>query len=336
MPPEYGVVYPQEGDTTDDAPAGYVTMFADFFGDCILRLPLTIFVAEILEYYKLHISQLSPLGMIRVRNFEYTFITLGLESNVGDFQRFYQLSVSLGFFSFRQRDHTPNLMIPPKGMTKWKTKFFYVKATTITTKLQFMNVTGTIITENISVPKADTVDRFPRLRIIGWVKLDNRQLWVLRMMLGRLSRNVRPELREKSCEEALLWRMFCPDFKVKVEILTCAEGEEGWNRTILNNFWLPNRAALEAVLLEGKGDLGALGDPAATGVPKQTVLKFSDKRKRKMKKPHEAAVVPPLVPEVAGIPRTCLRKYDDYVVSPMMIRKGREMPLLPVGKKLLS
>ncbi|MFS7964232.1 hypothetical protein Hanom_Chr08g00747761 [Helianthus anomalus] len=58
-------------------------------------------------------------------------------------------------------------MIPPKGMTKWKTKFFYVKVAAITTKLQFRNVTGTIITENISVPKAHTVDWFPRLRIIG-------------------------------------------------------------------------------------------------------------------------------------------------------------------------
>ncbi|KAJ0496019.1 hypothetical protein HanPI659440_Chr03g0097411 [Helianthus annuus] len=46
-------------------------------------------------------------------------------------------------------------------------------------------------------------------------------------------------------------------------------------------------------------DLGALGDPAAAGVPKQT---------------HEVVVVPPLVPEVAGIPRTRLRKYEYYVV----------------------
>ncbi|KAJ0587324.1 hypothetical protein HanIR_Chr04g0161881 [Helianthus annuus] len=110
-------------------------MFADFFGDCNLRLPLTVFVAEVLEYYKLHISQLSPLGMIRVRNFEYTFLALGIEHIVGDFRRFYQMSVSMGFFSFRQRDHTPKLMIPPKGMTKWNTKFFYVKAAAITTKL---------------------------------------------------------------------------------------------------------------------------------------------------------------------------------------------------------
>ncbi|KAJ0539541.1 hypothetical protein HanHA300_Chr08g0287541 [Helianthus annuus] len=176
MPPDYGAMYPQEGDTARDAPAGYFTMFADFFGDCNLRLPLTVFVAEILEYYKLHISHLGPLGMIPVRNFEYTFRALGIEPIIGDFQRFYQLSMSMGFFSFRQQDHTPKLMIPLKGMTKWKTKFLYVKAAAIIAKLQFRNVTRTIITENISVPTADTVDWFPTLRIIGWVKLDNRQL----------------------------------------------------------------------------------------------------------------------------------------------------------------
>ncbi|MFS7999576.1 hypothetical protein Hanom_Chr12g01167971 [Helianthus anomalus] len=314
LPPEYGATYPQEGDTTGDAPAGYVTVFADFFGDYHLWLPLTVFVAEVLEYYKLHISQLSPLGVIQVRNFEYTFRALGIEPIVGYFRRFYQLSVSMGFFSFRQRDHTPKLMIPSKGMTKWKTKFFYVKAAAITTKLQFRNVTGTIITENISVPKADMVDWFPRLRIIGWLKFDNRQLWVLRMMLGRLSRNVRPVLWEKSGEEAPLWRMFWPNFKGEVEIVACVDGEEGFNRTIIGNFRMPDWAALNAVLPQGKGDLGALGDLAATGVPKQPVLKLSDKRQRKTKKPHEAVVVPPLVPDVAGIPHTCLRKYDDYVV----------------------
>ncbi|KAM0026074.1 hypothetical protein Hdeb2414_s0020g00553931 [Helianthus debilis subsp. tardiflorus] len=242
MHPEYGAVYPQEGDTAGDAPAGYVTMFADFFGDCNLWLPLTVFLAEILEYYKLHIAQISSLGMFRVRNFEYTFCALGIEPMVEDFRRFYQLSVSMGFFSFRQRDHTPKLMIPPKGMTKWKTKFFYVKVAAITAKLLFRNVTRMIITENVSVPTADTVDWFSILRIIGWVKLDNRQLWVLRMMIGRLSRNARPVLQEKS-----------------------------------------------------GGDL-------------------SDKCQRKTKKPQEAVVVPPLVPEVAGIPRTRLCKYDDYVV----------------------
>ncbi|KAM0058611.1 hypothetical protein Hdeb2414_s0005g00172091 [Helianthus debilis subsp. tardiflorus] len=292
MPNEYGARYPQEGDTAGDAPAGYVSMFADWFGDCNLQLPLTVFVVEILEYYKLHISQLSPLGMIRVRNFEYTFRALGIELS---------------------REGAPTVMSPPKGMTKWKTKFFYVKAAAVTTKLQFRNVTKTIITENISTPKAETVDWFPRLRIIGSQRLDNRQLWVLRMMIGRLDRKARPVLQEKNEEEAPPWRMFCPDFEGKIELVRCGSGEEGWNPTIINNFWMSDEAALNAVLPEGKGHLGALGDPAATGVPKVTVEKFGDKRQRK-KKMHEAVSVPPLVSEAAGILRTRLRKYEDYVV----------------------
>ncbi|KAM0057142.1 hypothetical protein Hdeb2414_s0005g00154771 [Helianthus debilis subsp. tardiflorus] len=241
MPAEYGAMYPQKGDTTGDAPAGYVSMFADFFWDCNLRLPLTVFV----------------------------------------------------------RDHATKLVSTPKGTTKWKIKFFYVKAAAVTEKLQFRNVMGTIITENISIPKAETVDWFPRLRIIGSFKLDNRQLWVLRIMIGRLDRKARPVLREKNDMEAPLWRMFCHDFEGKIEIVRCGAGEKGWNRTIISNFLMPNEAALNAVLPEGKGHLGALGDPAATGVPKVAVEKFGDKRQRK-KKTHEAVSVLPLVPEAAG------------------------------------
>ncbi|KAF5819168.1 hypothetical protein HanRHA438_Chr02g0086031 [Helianthus annuus] len=147
-------------------------------------------------------------------------------------------------------------MVPPNGMTKWKTKFFYVKAAAIAAKLQFRNVTGTIITENFSIPKADTVDWFPNQRIIGWVKLGNKQLWVLRMMLGNMSRKAWPVVWEKNGEDAPLWRMFCPDFKGEVAVVACEDGEERFNRTIRDNFWLPERDALEVVLRKAKGILG--------------------------------------------------------------------------------
>ncbi|KAJ0693256.1 hypothetical protein HanPI659440_Chr15g0595111 [Helianthus annuus] len=159
------------------------------------------------------------------------------------------------------------------------------------------------------------------------------------MMLGRMSRKARPVVWEKSGEDAPLWRMFCPDFKGEVTVVACEDGEEGFNRTIRDNFRLPERDALEAELPQGRGipiyssfivfrqlvfgvvfgwrhagDMRALGDPAAADVPKQPVQKMGDKQFRKPKKPHEPVVVPPLVPEVADISRTCLRKYDDYVV----------------------
>ncbi|MFS7892581.1 hypothetical protein Hanom_Chr00s000670g01654371 [Helianthus anomalus] len=260
MPPEYGAIYPQEGETGADAPAGYI------------------------------------------RNFEYTFRAFGIEPTVGDFRRFYQMTVSLGFFSFRQRDGSAKLMAPPKGLTKWRTQFFFVKVTTIIARLQLRNVTDTIITENISLSRVDMVDWFSDLRIIGWEKLDNTQLWVRRMMLGRMSRKARPVvmLRFRECSahisRAKLW---CCHVKMV-------------RRDSMSPFVIISGCLCRPHLRWR--NLGALGDPDGTGVPKQHLEKHGDKKFRRAKKPHEPVVIPPLVPEVVGISRVRLRTYTDYVV----------------------
>ncbi|KAJ0748622.1 hypothetical protein HanOQP8_Chr05g0203141 [Helianthus annuus] len=296
MPSEYGARYPSEGDTGADAPAGYVTMWSDFFGDCNLRLPLTVFVVDILEWYKVHISQVSPLGMIRIRNFEFTFRALGIEPTVGDFRRFYQMTVSMGFFSFRLRDGTPKLMTPPKGMTMWKKKFFYIKSAALAVDMTFRNVTETIIAETIAMPSLKSVQWFPQLQTIESVKLTNTQLWLLRMMLRR-GKNSKPVVREKSGEDAPAWRMFAPDFEGTVETVVCADGEQDHNTIIRSNFRVPTAAALAVELPVGKGDLGALGDPEAKGVPKRQTVKGVRFRQKKIK---EVTPVPHLVPQAAA------------------------------------
>ncbi|KAJ0736197.1 hypothetical protein HanPI659440_Chr11g0440841 [Helianthus annuus] len=229
MSDDWDATYPQEGDTGADAPAGYITMWADFFADGNLRLPVTVFVAEILEYYHLHISQLSPFGMFRSRNFEYTFRAHNLPVSVENFRRFYQLTVNTGFFSFNQRNKSLKLMTPPKGVTGWKKKFFYVKACAVYANMSFRNVDVGVANEDIPIATAKTVDWFSRLRPIELKKLDNNQLWVLRMMLTRPDRKVRPVLREKSGVEAVgLWRMFEPDFEGQVELISVGL-KEGFN-----------------------------------------------------------------------------------------------------------
>ncbi|KAJ0931859.1 hypothetical protein HanPSC8_Chr04g0166841 [Helianthus annuus] len=97
-------------------------------------------------------------------------------------------------------------MTPPKGITKWKRKFFYVKAAAVAAKMTFRNVNETIPAEDLALPNADTVSWFPSLKPIKLKKLDNSQLWVLRMMLSKPDRKSRPVVREKS-EDAALWRM---------------------------------------------------------------------------------------------------------------------------------
>ncbi|KAJ0744120.1 hypothetical protein HanPI659440_Chr10g0383991 [Helianthus annuus] len=315
MPAAYGARYPQEGDTAGDAPAGYVSMLVDWFDIYNLWLPLTVFMVELLEYYKIHISQLTPLGMVRVRNFEYTFRAQDLEPLVEDFRCFYQLTEQLGFFSFRVREGAPKLMSPPKGITKWKNKFFYVKAATVTAKLQFRNVRGTIETEQLSTSKEGEQAWFSHLHTgeegKAYVAEEKRRYVPVQSSCLFATLFVLIIDTDGLAVEAPVWRMFCPDFEGKIEIVKCGLDEEGWNETILSNFRVPDEGALNALLPEGH--LGALGDPDATGVPKESVNMLVDKQRRK-KKAHAAVTLPPLVPEAAGTFRPRLRKYIDYVV----------------------
>ncbi|KAJ0780974.1 hypothetical protein HanPI659440_Chr06g0243961 [Helianthus annuus] len=131
------------------------------------------------------------------------------------------------------------------------------------------------------------------------------------MMLTMPSSKARPVVLEKSVEDVALWRIFAPDFKGKVEVLACAEGEESFNLTICDNFRIPDHDAMKAPLPQAKGDLGALGDLEEKGVLKRQVVKGV--RFLQKKKP-EPAMIPPLVPQVACISRSRFRKYTDYMV----------------------
>ncbi|KAJ0626849.1 hypothetical protein HanHA89_Chr01g0018651 [Helianthus annuus] len=177
------------------------------------------------------------------------------------------------------------------------------------------NVNEGIPAEDIALPTAKTVDWFPRLRPIELKKLDNNELWVLRMMLTKPDRRARPVVREKSGEDAALWRIFDPDFKGKVELLPCAEGE-GFNLDIVGNFRVPTRDVLNAPLPQGKGNLGALGKFEAKTVPKKHAEKKHVEKlvRGRQKKKLEATVVPSLESHAAGISRSCYCRYTDYVV----------------------
>ncbi|KAJ0755041.1 hypothetical protein HanPI659440_Chr09g0353491 [Helianthus annuus] len=91
--------------------------------------------------------------------------------------------------------------------------------------------------------------------------------------------------------------MFAPDFGGQVETVVCADDEDEFNVIIRDNFRVPTEAALAVELPRGKGDLGALGDPDAKGVPKRQVVKGVRFRQKKIP---EVTVVPHLVPQAAA------------------------------------
>ncbi|KAJ0927369.1 hypothetical protein HanRHA438_Chr04g0182071 [Helianthus annuus] len=193
-------------------------------------------------------------------------------------------------------------MTPPKGVSKWKTKFFNIRAVAVAAKMTLRNVNADLPTEDIAVATDKTVDWFPRLKPIELKRLDNNQLWVLRMMLTWPDRRARPVLREKSGNAVGLWRMFDPTFEGKVELLQCGE-REGFNLEIVGKFRVPDRAALKAPLPQGKGTyrscywrhtdyvvvsdtiegLGVLGGGAAVGGTAAGSTLAGEKRKPKQK-----------------------------------------------------
>ncbi|MFS7996186.1 hypothetical protein Hanom_Chr12g01127001 [Helianthus anomalus] len=92
--------YPQQGQTAADAPPDYIILFADFFLEGNFRLSATHFMATILHFYGFHISQMSPMGMVRVRHFEFLCRSHGLEHDIEKFRLMYQLIRNMGFYSF--------------------------------------------------------------------------------------------------------------------------------------------------------------------------------------------------------------------------------------------
>ncbi|MFS7931556.1 hypothetical protein Hanom_Chr04g00357361 [Helianthus anomalus] len=88
FPPEWDAQYPRQGQTAADAPPGYITLFEDFFLEGNFRFPETEFMASIIHFYGFHISQMSLVGIVRVRHFEFLCDIKGmnpLSRNYGHF-----------------------------------------------------------------------------------------------------------------------------------------------------------------------------------------------------------------------------------------------------------
>ncbi|KAM0035610.1 hypothetical protein Hdeb2414_s0015g00448381 [Helianthus debilis subsp. tardiflorus] len=153
FPAEWHTRYPQQGQTAADAPPGYITLFADFFIDDNFRLSATQFMAAILHFYGFHISQLSPVGMVKIRHFEFVCRSQGQEPTIDKFRAFYQLIQNLGFYYFGLRGAKKILINPPKSFHDRKMKFFFIREEVIPIAMIFREP-DVIEKEELPIPKA--------------------------------------------------------------------------------------------------------------------------------------------------------------------------------------
>ncbi|KAF5806935.1 hypothetical protein HanRHA438_Chr05g0236441 [Helianthus annuus] len=153
FPSEWDARYPSQGQTAADAPRRYITLFEDFFLQGNFRLPATEFMAHILHYYGFHISQRSPLGMVRVRHFEFLCRCHEIEPAVDKFRVFYQLIRNIGFYSFGNRGSAKKILLnPPKSFHDWKKKFFFIIREEVIPIAMIFQASYTIEKEELAIP----------------------------------------------------------------------------------------------------------------------------------------------------------------------------------------
>ncbi|KAJ0511137.1 hypothetical protein HanIR_Chr11g0548621 [Helianthus annuus] len=131
---EWNPVLPSKTDTAFPLKVGKITLFSDFFKFCNFRLPITKFLKSVLDFYRIHISQIHPLGLVKLRQFEYACVALGHIPELVVFRAFFVLVWKSPFFTFDRRDTDASCLreIPTSSRDKdWKKKFFYLDAAAI-------------------------------------------------------------------------------------------------------------------------------------------------------------------------------------------------------------
>ncbi|GJW08817.1 hypothetical protein Tco_1571240 [Tanacetum coccineum] len=110
-----------------DFPEGKVGVYTRFFEFANQRVPLSLFMCNVLNHYRLHISQLHCIGAAKISNFEVNCRLLAINPTVHLFRAFYHTSWSNGWVSFSKRAgrlqcYTEKL----DALRRWREMFFWV------------------------------------------------------------------------------------------------------------------------------------------------------------------------------------------------------------------
>ena len=71
-----------------DFPEGKIGLYTRFFDYANYRVPISIFLSDLLTHYRLHVSQLHCIGAAKVSNFEVNCRLLAIEPTVALFRFF--------------------------------------------------------------------------------------------------------------------------------------------------------------------------------------------------------------------------------------------------------
>ncbi|MFS7987394.1 hypothetical protein Hanom_Chr11g01022161 [Helianthus anomalus] len=135
---------------------GKITLFVEFFKFCNFQLLITIFCKSLLDEYTVH-----PLGLAKLRHFEYTCLSLGFLPERLVFRALYSLVWKTPFFTFDRRstDETCLRLVPASCRDKdWKYKFIYVDGYVIPWNMHWRTMSAKEKVKDVALLKAEYQD----------------------------------------------------------------------------------------------------------------------------------------------------------------------------------
>ncbi|KAF5766691.1 hypothetical protein HanXRQr2_Chr15g0718401 [Helianthus annuus] len=124
-------------DVSIDKPIpGSIALYCRHFQWSNLRYPFSLFVLNLLEYYRVSFGQVHPKGMARVLHFEVLCRALGYDPSLLLFRRFFRLAKNGDWFTFEATKVDTCLvssMVTTLG--SWKDQFFWVSDSIIPFKM---------------------------------------------------------------------------------------------------------------------------------------------------------------------------------------------------------
>ncbi|KAF5758273.1 hypothetical protein HanXRQr2_Chr16g0727381 [Helianthus annuus] len=120
----------------DKCPVGFVAFYCRYFEFSNLRYPFSLFVLNLLEYYRVSFGQIHPKGMARVLHFEVLCRALGYDPSLLLFRRFFRLAKNGDWFTF-ETSKVDSCLISSMVTTlgTWKNRFFWVSDTIVPFKM---------------------------------------------------------------------------------------------------------------------------------------------------------------------------------------------------------
>ncbi|KAL8229791.1 hypothetical protein R6Q57_014691 [Mikania cordata] len=145
--PEWHPELPSLGSAALDVHSGKIWLYVDIFRFSHFQLPISKFFLHILERYGLHISQMIPLGLIHL--YQYEFVLRSARAAVIPlyFQIFFKLVKKDDWYSFDKRGGPSMVLkVPSSSRDKnWRNKFFFIDEKVIPSRMRWRSSTDPII-----------------------------------------------------------------------------------------------------------------------------------------------------------------------------------------------